>query len=70
MVAARHIPELVRDDMRVLGLVLMMYAAVGWVRHQVAQAELRTAERLLEIELRLAEIGEACKPPSLPPPPP
>jgi hypothetical protein len=38
-----------------------VYAAVAWVRHRVAQAELRTAEKLLEIELRLAEIAEALQ---------
>ena len=68
---------MLRDDVRVVGLVLLVYAAVAWVRHRVAQAEMRTAEKLLEIELRLAEIGEACAaqprpagPPSASRPPP
>jgi hypothetical protein len=56
---ARNIPEMLRDEMRVLGLVLLGFAAVAWVRHCVVQAEMRTAEKLLEIEMRLAEVGEA-----------
>lgn len=59
LLMARFMPELLRDDVRVFGLVLLVYAAVAWMRHRVAQAESRTAERLLEIELRIAEIGEA-----------
>jgi Na+/proline symporter len=77
LLMARYIPEILRDDVRVFGLVLLVYAAVAWVRHRVAQAELTTAEKLLEIELRLAEIGEALEArprpadpaaPQLPPP--
>jgi hypothetical protein len=52
---------MLRDSVQVFGLVLLLYAAVAWVRHRVAQAEMRTAEKLLEIELRLAEIGEDTK---------
>ena len=59
---ARYLPEVLRDDLRVLGLVLLVYAAVAWVAHNVAQAEMKTAEKLLEIELRLAELGENLKP--------
>ena len=59
---ARVVPEPLRDDTRVFGLVLVIYAAVAWVRHRVTQAELRTAEKLLEIELRLAELAEATRP--------
>jgi hypothetical protein len=62
MLMARYFPEVFREDLRVLGLVLLLYAAVAWVRHNVAQAEMKTAERLLEIELRLAELGENLKP--------
>jgi hypothetical protein len=57
--------------------VLLGYAAVAWMRQRIEQAELRTAEKLLEIELRLAEIGEALQarprpadPASAQPPPP
>jgi hypothetical protein len=32
-----------------------------WVRGRVASAEQATAERLLELELRLAEVQEALK---------
>ena len=61
MLMGHYIPEMLRDDVRVLGVVLMVYAAVAWMRHRVGQAELRTAEKLLEIELRLAQIGEALE---------
>jgi hypothetical protein len=54
-------PERLRDVVRVLGVVLLGYAAVAWLRQRVGQAEARTAEKLLEIELRLAEIGEALQ---------
>ena len=58
---ARNMPEMLRDEMRVVGLVLLGFTAVAWVRHCVVGAEMRTAEKLLEIELRLAEIGEALQ---------
>jgi hypothetical protein len=58
MLAARHTPEMLRDDVSVFGLVLMLYAAVAWIRHGVAQSESRTAEKLLEIELRLAQLAD------------
>ena len=32
MLAGRHAPETLRDDVWVFGLVLMLYAAVAWVR--------------------------------------
>jgi hypothetical protein len=70
-------PERLRDIVQVFGLVLLVYAAVAWVRHRVGQAEWRTAEKLLEIELCLAEIGEALQvrprpadPATAQPPPP
>jgi len=58
---ARNIPETVRDEMRILGLVLLGFAAVAWIRHGIVRAEMRTAEKLLEIELRVAEIEEALQ---------
>lgn len=61
LLMARHIPELLRDDVRVFGLVLLIYAAVAWIRHRIARAELATNQKMLELELRLAEIGEAVK---------
>ena len=61
VVMARYSPEMLRDEMRLLGLGLLGFAAVVWVRHCVVRAEARTAERLLEIELRLVEIGEALE---------
>jgi hypothetical protein len=76
LLMGRHI-EMLRDEVRIVGLVLLVYAAVAWVRHRVAEGELSTAEKLLEIELHLAEIGEALKvgpqaadtqPPTQPPP--
>jgi hypothetical protein len=54
-------PERLRDVVRVVGVVLLVYAAVAWMRQRIGQAEGRTAEKLLEIELRLAEIGEALQ---------
>ena len=61
LLLCRYLPEMLRDSVQVVGLVLLLYAAVAWVRHRIAQAEMRTAEKLLEIELRLAEIGEDTK---------
>jgi hypothetical protein len=52
------LPERLRDAVKIAGIVLLGYAVVAWVRHRIAQAEMRTAEKLLEIELRLAKIGE------------
>src|SRR5262249_16405836 len=59
LLVARYFPERFRDDVRVFCLVLLVYAAVAWVRHQIRQAAVKTSERLLEMELRLAEIAEA-----------
>jgi hypothetical protein len=67
LLMGQSLPEMLRDVVRVIGLVLVVYAAVAWMRHRVAQAELRTAEKLLEIELRLAEIGEARPKPAADP---
>ena len=61
MLMGYNIPESLRDDVRVLGPVLLVYAAAAWMRHRIGQAELRTAEKLLEIELRLAQIGETLE---------
>jgi cation transport ATPase len=62
-------PEQLRDVVRVLGMMLLGYAAVAWLRQRIGQTELRTAEKLLEIELRLAEIGETLEARSKPPDP-
>ena len=62
LLLCRYLPEMLRDSVQVFALVLLLYAAVAWVRHRIAQAEMRTAEKLLEIELRLAEIDEDTKP--------
>ena len=61
LLLGRYFPELLGDSVRALGLILLLYAAVAWVRHRIAQAEMRTAEKLLEIELHLAEMGENTK---------
>jgi hypothetical protein len=61
LLLCRYLPEMLRDSVQVFALVLLLYAAVAWVRQRIAQAEMRTAEKLLEIELRLAEIGEDTK---------
>jgi hypothetical protein len=60
LLMGQSLPEM-PDIVRVFGLVLLVYAAVAWMRHRVAQSEWRTAEKLLEIELRLAEIGETLE---------
>lgn len=75
LMMGEYLPE-VRDGVRVVGVVFLGYAAVAWMRQRIGQAELRTAEKLLEIELRLAQISEALaggpKPPDpvAPQPPP
>ena len=61
LLLSRYLPEMLRDSVQVFAFVLLLYAAVAWVRHRITQAEMRTAEKLLEIELRLAEIGEDRK---------
>jgi hypothetical protein len=61
MLMAAYLPESLQDDVRILGLVLLLYAAVAWVRHRVGQAEMRTAEKLLEVEPRLAQLCEALE---------
>ena len=61
LLLGRYFPELLGDSVQALGLILLLYTAVAWVRNRIAQAEMRTAEKLLEIELRLAEIGEDTK---------
>ena len=59
LVGSRHTPELFRDELYISGLVLLLYAATAWIRQRVGQAELKTREKLLEIELRVAGIAEA-----------
>jgi hypothetical protein len=59
MVGSRYTPELLRNDLFVFGLVLLLYAATAWIRQCVHQAELKTREKLLEIELRVAGIADA-----------
>jgi ATP/ADP translocase len=46
----------------VFGVVLLIIGAVFLIRHGIAQSELRTREKLLEIEYRLAELVEMAKP--------
>lgn len=58
MLASRHAPELLRTDISVFGLVLLLYAATAWIRQRVGHAELKTREKLLEIELRVARLAE------------
>ena len=40
------------------GLAFLICAAVIWLTHRIEQAELATREKLLQIELRLAELCE------------
>lgn len=44
--------------MVVNGLVFLVCAAVYWLTYRVEQAELNTREKLLQLELRLAELSE------------
>jgi hypothetical protein len=44
------------------GLVFLVGGAVFLIRHVVEQSELKTRERLLEIEYRLVELTERLKP--------
>src|SRR5262249_49238135 len=61
LLLCRYFPEMLKDSVQLIGLLLLLDAAVAWSRHRIAQDERRTAEKLLEIELRLAEIGEDTK---------
>jgi MFS family permease len=40
------------------GLAFLIVAGVCWLTHRIEQAELATRERLLQVELRLAELSE------------
>ena len=40
------------------GLAFLIGAGVYWVSYRIEQAELNTREKLLQLELRLAEMGE------------
>ena len=44
------------------GLVFLVMGAVFLIRNVVEQSELKTREKLLEVEYRLAELAEAMKP--------
>lgn len=41
------------------GLVFLICAAVYWISHKIDDARLSTREKLLELELRVAELAEA-----------
>jgi cation transport ATPase len=56
--------------MIVSGLVFLVMGAVFLLRHLIEQSELKTHEKLLEIEYRLAEFAEAAKRGELPSAPP
>ncbi len=64
---AQALPEVIRDEVRIFGFVMMLFAAAAWARHRVALAETAVTEKLLEIELRLAEMGEAVARRPVPP---
>jgi hypothetical protein len=63
IVTVRQMPEWLRDDARIFGLLLLGFAALAWVQHTILQSEARIAEKLLEIELRLAELPTPQGPP-------
>ena len=44
------------------GLVFLVMGAMFLIRHVVELSELKTREKLLEIECRLAELAESLKP--------
>lgn len=46
-------------DVRLLGGLAVVGSAALWVRSRIVRAELATAKRLLELELRLAEVQES-----------
>jgi hypothetical protein len=48
--------------MMIFGLVVLVVGAVFLIRHVIEQSELKTREKLLEIEYRLAELAETAKP--------
>jgi hypothetical protein len=50
--------------MILFGLVFLVMGAVFLIRHVIEQSELKSREKLLEIEYRLAELTEALKPPT------
>ncbi len=49
--------------MIISGLVFLVIGVVFLLRHVIEQAELKTREKLLEIEYRLAELSETMRPP-------
>jgi ABC-type Co2+ transport system permease subunit len=60
---SRYLSESLRDSVRGIGLVLVVYAAIAWLRHRVAQAERRIAEKLQVIQQRLEEIAKTLETP-------
>jgi membrane associated rhomboid family serine protease len=48
--------------MMIFGLVVLVVGAVFLIRHVIEQSELKTHEKLLEIEYRIAELAETAKP--------
>jgi hypothetical protein len=59
MLIGGKLPDAIKGvQMVVNGLVFLMMAAVFMIFARINQAELSTREKLLEIELRLAEIAE------------
>jgi hypothetical protein len=47
--------------MMIFGLVVLVVGAVFLIRHVIEQSGLKTREKLLEIEYRLAELAETAK---------
>ena len=60
---SRQLSESLHDIVRGIGLVLLVYAAVAWLRHRVAQTEYRIAEKLQGMQQRLEEIGKSLEAP-------
>jgi hypothetical protein len=59
MLGAWQLPDRTAGLLMVVnGLVFLLVAAVGMIHNRIERAELRTREKLLEMECRLAEIAE------------
>jgi hypothetical protein len=56
---SRFLPGNLPAPALLFGLIVLLYAAVASVRHRLAQAEWRNAQKLLEIESSMAAIKDA-----------
>jgi low affinity Fe/Cu permease len=62
MLVAGRIPDPARGMSLVLnGLVFLIFGVVFLLQNTINQAQLNTREKLLEVEMRLAELREAIE---------